>query len=359
MNTVKLRFLVLGVAGIVILLVVLAPTVLYVVDQREMAVVLQFGDPVDERVEPGLGFKQPFVQKVHKLPNTMQFWGGNSTHILSDLPTNDDKKIEVIPWAIWKITRPTVFVQRLRTMENAQQRVAEFVRGAIRDVITQYDLSELVRTTDALLESVDIMESEENKDNELDRVEVRRTEVKKNIKFGRPSILKKIKEQAQKSLASDTENGQSGRGIELVDVGISHIEFVEQVQAETFNRWIAERKAVSAKNVNEGARIKQEILNQTRAKVEEIKGEGQKLANELRGKVDADIIRNFSKAIQTTGEFYRFVRTLEAYKKAIGKDSRLIVTTNSDFMRRLKEIGEPDRTAPATASTPADSGEMP
>ena len=153
MNTDRILFLAGLVATMVFVLAIIGPSVCYVVDQREMAVVLQFGDPVAERTEPGLYFKIPFVQNVRKLPSTRQFWGNgaNRRDILSDLPTKDDKKIEVIPWAVWRINEPTVFVKTLRTLENAEERVAQITRSTIRDVITQFDLAELVRSTDRAL----------------------------------------------------------------------------------------------------------------------------------------------------------------------------------------------------------------
>ena len=132
------------VVVIVVVVLLLTPMMVFVVDQREMAVVLRFGKPVGQKREPGIQFKLPIIEKVVRLPSTRQFWGDHPDVVLPDLPTKDDKKIEVIPWAIWRVTDPTIFVQRLRTIENAQQRVAQFTRGAIRDVITQYDLAELV-----------------------------------------------------------------------------------------------------------------------------------------------------------------------------------------------------------------------
>ena len=133
------------------LLWLLSTTTSFVVDERQQAVVLQFGKPVREITEPGLYFKTPFIQEVRTLPRTLQFWGGLHEHELPDLPTRDGKKVEVIPWALWRITEPTKFVTVLVTEERARQRVGDIVRGAARDVITQYDLAELVRSTDRQL----------------------------------------------------------------------------------------------------------------------------------------------------------------------------------------------------------------
>lgn len=332
-------------AVLVFVMAIVGPSVLYTVDQREIAVVLQFGNPVAERTEPGIYLKMPLIQQVHKLPSTRQFWGNdpNPKYILSDLPTKDDKKIEVIPWAIWRINEPTVFVQRLRTMENAQERVAQFTRGAIRDVVTQYDLAELVRSSDRPLFTsagqVGGNNDEPIAETVAEPVQGRR--VRMNIQHGRLKILDKIKQECRDRLASGSGNGAEagGRGIELIDVGISQIDFVASVRTKTFDRWVAERQAISARNVNEGERMKQEILNAAAAEAEKITGLGKKQANEVRGEVDAEIIKEYAKAITQVGEFYTFVRTLEAYETAITKDARLILTTDSEFFGLLKKLG--------------------
>jgi membrane protease subunit HflC len=281
---------------------------------------------------------------VQKLPSTRQFWGDDAKFSLPDLPTRDDKKIEVIPWAIWRIREPTVFLQRMRTMELGEKRLADFVRGAIRDTITQYDLTELVRSSDRLNTAAPIEKAEDVREG------APRTEVIR-IKFGRKKILDQIKDEVHRRLASAGEDG-GGRGIELIDVGISQIEFVPSVQQKTFDRWVAERQAISARNVNEGERLKQEILNRTAAEVQKIEGEGQQKANETRGTVDAEVIRKYAQAIEEAGEFYTFVRTLEAYKTAINGDTRLILTTDSDFLRMLKGLEPAPAAKPAAGTSP-------
>ena len=342
------------VSGIVVALVIVAifllSSMMYVVDERQQAVVLQFGRPVKARTEPGLYFKRPFVQHVVKLPRTRQFLGGTAAFALPDLPTKDDKKIEVIPWAMWRINDPTVFVQRLRTMENAEQRVADFTRSATRNAITKYDLAELVRSTDRELytSSGQVGAAETEPPSETEPTEARR--VRMNIQYGRQKILDQIKEEARRSLAGEADSSTPaiGRGIELIDIGISQIEFVESVRERTFDRWIAERDAVSAKNTSEGDRMKQEIINKAQADVERITGEGQQKANELRGAVDAEIIRKYAEAIEETGDFYTFVRTLEAFEKSIGTDTRLVLTTDSDFLSLLKSLPAVPQAEPAS-----------
>ncbi len=314
------------------------------VDQREQAVVLRFGEPIRARTEPGLYFKLPLIDSVRLLPATLQFWGDNLGEVMPDLPTKDNKKIELVPWAVWKINDPIAFVQRMRTMDNAENRVAQFARGAIRDAITQYDLEDLVRSTNRDMKMVQLEFDEEDLKLLQDEIPAV-VEVKPKSKglVGRGKILEKVNETARRSLAS-TEDG--ARGVELIEVGISHIDFVEAVRKSTFDRWIAERDAISTRNVKAGELAKNEIINKTNAEIEKIRGEGQRKASEIRGKADAQVIKRYADAIGEVGEYYAFVRTLEAYEKALSGNTELVLTTDNEFLRQLQQIQISDSPEP-------------
>lgn len=342
------------------LLLLMTRFVVYVVDQRQLAVVLRFGEPVRANVEPGLYFKVPLVETVRLLPSTLQFWGDSQNEVLPDLPTKDNKKIEIIPWAVWKVNDPIAFVKRMRTMENAENRVAQFARGAMRDVITKYDLEDLVRSTSREMKMAQLEGAES--DLELLQAVLPEEELAANAPktrglVGRQEILKKINTAARHSLAANVDDSEEGaRGIELVDVGISHIDFVETVRRTTFQRWIAERDSFSAHNVKVGEQQKQEILNKTHAEVERIQGDGQRQASILRGEADAEVIRRYAEAIGQVGEFYTFVRTLEAYEKSFNDQTELILTTNNHFLKQFQDL-QPASGLPATppVGSPSDT----
>ncbi len=338
----RIAQLLVKVAAAVGVLLLLSQFVVYVVDQRQLAVVLRFGEPVRANVNPGLYFKVPFVESVRFLPSVLQFWGDDPTEVLPDLPTKDNKKIEIVPWAVWKVSDPIAFMKRMRTMENAENRVAQFARGAMRDVITKYDLEDLVRSTDREMKMAQLEGGEgelEILQTVLPAEELAESTPKTNGLVGRQAILQKINTAARHSLAANVEDAEVGaRGIELVDVGISHIDFVETVRRTTFQRWIAERNSFSTHNVKIGEQQKQEILNKTNAEIERIQGEGQRTASELRGAADAEVIRRYAEAISEVGEFYTFVRTLEAYEKSIDPQTELILTTDNDFLKQLQHM---------------------
>lgn len=324
------------------LIVLLLQFVVYVVDKRELAVVLRFGEPVRSATEPGLYFKLPLVENVRLLPSTMQFWGDQDEEVLPDLPTKDNKKIELVPWAVWKINDPIAFVKKMRTMDNAQNRVAQFARGAMRDVITKYDLEDLVRSTDREMQMAQLEFAAEDLEilqESMPESDLPTAGPKKAV-VGRQKILELINQEARNSLAANTKDEEAGaRGIELVDVGISHIDFVTEVRKTTFERWIAERDAISTRNVKEGEQRKQEILNMTNRDIEKIQGEGQRSASQIRGNADAQVIKRYADAISEVGEFYTFVRTLEAYEKAISQQTEIILTTDNDFLKQLQRMG--------------------
>ena len=113
---------------------------------------------------------------------------------------------------------------------------------------------------------------------------------------------------------------------------------MSSVRQKTFERWIAEREAISARNINEGTRLKAAIVNEAKAETARIEGEGQQKANELKGKNDAEVIKRYADAMQQAGEFFTFVRTLEAYEKSIGPDTQLILSTDSPFFELFKDL---------------------
>lgn len=324
-------------AAIAVLLLI-SPMFVFILDEREMGVVLRFGAPKHSYTSPGLYFKIPFVDTIARIPKVKQFWGDTYEDSLPDLPTRDDKKIELTPWAVWRVSDPVLFVQRLRSMNIAEQRVEQIVRSSIRDIVTQNDLEEFVRSTNRTLQisasPIDdtpllanvapdlVLKPEDNKP--------------KGIQVGRAEILKRIKAEAQRRMAAKNDSEENAsRGIELIDVGISQSGFVESVRRKTFDRWVSERQAISSRNVNEGERLKAAIINESKAEVAKIEGEGQQKANEIRGKTDADVILRFADAMKKTGDFFSFVRTLEAYEKSIGPDSQLILSTDSPFFEHF------------------------
>lgn len=337
--------IVAGIVTVVIGIILLAIFgAAYVVNEREQAVILQFGKPVKSVEDPGLYLKTPFIQEVRRLPKTLQFW--QSTEDIVDLPTADGKKIEVAAWALWKIDDPLKFVQALRTVNNGQLAVQDRVRAAIRDEITGHNLAEVVRSSDRDLtysfrfELPELESGGEDAENEEGQSKAPvQPGAEEQIELGREKILEQIKTSVRKRLEG-VDEGEIDRGVQLVDVGISNIGFVPAVREAAFDRLKAFMDSIASGYTNAGEQRKQEILNRTQAEVEEILGTGQQQASITRGKVDAEIIDEYAKAITETGDLYTFLKQLEVYEKTLDEESRLILTTDSELYRLLKESGQ-------------------
>ncbi len=345
-----------GPAAIVIgiLVLVLTYSSIFTINERELAVVLEFGKHVRSIEEPGLYFKIPLIQEVRRLPKTRQFWASGSGDILEALPTKDGKKIEISVWAIWQITNPKQFVKEMRTVQNAEQQVLQRVRAGVRDVVTAYDLSEVVRSTDRKLTNtfgladIPLLSTEDESIDDL-------TQIKHaTVVMGREKIMAEIRDriEAQLAVGSAEDGGPTiDRGIKLVDVGVSNIGFTESVRRAAFERLQAFMDAIAARYENEGEQRKQEIINEVNAEVEKILGEGEEQSKRLRGEAEAEIIELFAKAIRETGDFYNFQRTLQVYENAFGDETRLILTTDSELLQMLKGIGN-SGSGPITDAAP-------
>jgi membrane protease subunit HflC len=338
MNTTRGTFWLVLAVVILGALLILGRASMFVVDERELAVILQFGKPVSSIDEPGLYFKTPFVQEVRRLPKTLQFW--RSTEDIVDLPTADGKKIEVAAWALWRIDEPLKFVQALRTVTNGELAIKDRVRAAIRDEITSHDLAEVVRSSRRELTYSFRFELPDQAGDPADAVEPGQSPaqpgVREQIEIGRVRILQQIKDSVRTRLEGGQE-GEIDRGVQLVDVGISNIGFVPAVREAAFERLKAFMDSIASGYVNAGEQRKQEILNQTAAEVEEILGEGEEQSNVIRGTVDAEIIQQYAQAITETGDLYNYLKLLEVYEKSLSGRTRLILTTDSELFRLLKE----------------------
>ena len=299
-------------------------TVCYTVSEREVAVVLQFGHPVVAQTEPGLYFKLPFVQEVTRLPKTYQFWIGNESEILVDLPTADGKKIDVTPWAAWRITDPIRFLEVLRTVENAQSRVQAFVRGAVRNAVTSYNLTDIVRSTNRKLTYSFQVEAPE-----FGHANAPGEAVKPAPGPGPSEIAGRGYAGTQEARGADHEEGPR----RVVGGGRSGEErpghrtgrrghFADRVRGPGPRGGLFPAHRLHAidrlpLHQRRGCR-KQEILNRTDAEVQKLLGEGSQEASAIKGKVDAEIIDLYAKAITRHRRILQFHPHLGSLRSLVG-----------------------------------------
>lgn len=302
-----------GIAIIIVLAVLmLTQGGIYVVNEAEQAIVTQFGKPVSDVVQPGLHFKIPFIQDVNRFESRILKWDGDPNQI----PTKDKKFIWVDTTARWRITDPLVFFKTVATERGAHSRLDDIIDSVVRDAVSGHLLVELVRGKDYVSQGDE-------------RFEVDGVEIKPEDMLGREEILARI---LSKASASTPEYG-----IELLDVQIKRINYVEQVRTRVYERMINERKKVAAQYRSEGEGEKAEILGQMERELKEISSEAYRKALEIRGSADAEAAAIYAEAYNQDKEFYTFLRTLESYKKTIKKNGRMVISTDADYYKYLKE----------------------
>jgi membrane protease subunit HflC len=288
----------------------------YSVDETEQVVITQFGRIVGEpKTDPGLKFKIPFIQKANYFNKNLLEWDGDPGQV----PTLDKTFIWVDTFARWKIVDPIKFFQTVNNRFNAVGKLNDIIDPAVRNFITSHHLIEAVRKSNRVLDTTEIG-IEEDSD--------RNTRVFYNIAVGRQKITQGILEQAQPKLTPF--------GIELVDVKIKRINYVEEVRKSVYGRMIAERNQIAEKFRSEGKGEAQKILGEKERDLQEIESEAFKKAQKLKGDADAKATIIYADAYGRDPEFYSFVQTLEIYREALDKDSSLILSTDSEFLKYLK-----------------------
>ena len=307
--------------GLLIVIVVAAAAFLvynaaYTVDETEQVIITQFGRIVGTpKTDPGLKFKIPFIQHANYFAKNLLDWDGDPGQI----PTLDKTFIWVDPFARWKITDPVKFFQTVNNQFNAVGKLNDIIDPAVRNFITSHSLVEAVRKSSRSLDTSDV-EIED------------RIQTSYSVAVGREKITQGILKQAQPKLAQF--------GIELVDVKIKRINYVEQVRKSVYGRMIAERKQIAEKYRSEGKGEAQKILGERERDLQEITSEAYRKAQEIKGKADAEATIIYAEAYGVDPEFYSFVQTLEIYDQSLGEKNTLILSTESEFLKYLKEYPE-------------------
>lgn len=319
------------IAAAVFVLFVIAAVVLnastFVVEEGKQVIVTQFGKPVDDVQTAGLHFKTPFIQEAYYLEKRLLPWDGSP----ESMQTKDKKRIDIDVWARWRISDPMTFFVKVRNEERGQKILDDLVDSAVRDVVARHNLIDVVRKSNDKL----IYETEELERTEADEVAGR----------GRDDV--------EDEILIDVDLKEYG--MELVKVRIKRVNYVASVRATVYERMISERSKIARLYDSEALEEKNRILGQTQKELDQIEGEMEQKSAEIRGAADAKVIELTAKAYAQSPEFYEFLRRLEVLKKTIDQDTRLILSTESDLFKMLKEPGQP-APAPSLLPRPARDG---
>ena len=300
--------------GVLLALLVVAFSATYRVSESEQAIITQFGDPVGDPVtEPGLHFKVPFIQRVNVFEKRFLEWDGNPNQV----PTRDKRFIWVDTYARWRIVDPLLFFQRLRDERGAQSRLDDILDGETRNAVARSDLIELVRSNNRNPDDV-LVEGEEE-------------EVILNV-------IEKGRERISGEILARASTRTTDLGIELLDLRIKRLIYVDEVQQDVFARMIAERRRIAALFLSEGEGEAARIQGERERELQRIQSEAFRTAEELRGKADAQATDVYASAYGRDADFYAFTRSLESYEKVMDPETMFILGTDSEFLKYLEGL---------------------
>lgn len=306
-----------GVGIIAVALFLVFSGAFYTVEEGQQAIVLQFGRPVGETVtQAGLHFKLPFIQEVRRFEKRLLIWDGEPNQI----PTKGREFIWVDTTARWRIADARKFLESVATEAGAQSRLNDIIDSVVRDQVSSSELVELVRSATWEVPPGEVLQEAPEEVQE---------ELKKKIARGREEITRTILAEARRIIPQ--------YGIELVDVRIKRLNYVESVQQKVYARMISERMRIAAQFRSEGEGRSAEILGTMEKELRQIRSNAYRQVQEIRGKGDAEATRIYGEAYGADPEFYAFSRTLEAYKEGPKANSVMILTTDSDYYRYLKQ----------------------
>lgn len=273
--------------------VVLAFSSLFIVDERENVLVLQFGQVKQEITEPGLGFKFPFIQEVVRYDARIL---GLQTQPLEVTPL-DDRRLVVDAFLRWRLAEVTDFREAvgLDGVRGAQGRIESIMNASIREVLGA------VPSTAVLSED-------------------------------RTGLMNRIRDLARRQAAS--------LGIEVVDVRLTRTDLPQENLEATFARMRAEREREAADERARGNEAAQRVRALADRTVTELVSSAQRDAEIVRGEADAERNRIYADAYNLDPEFFAFSRSMQSYSAALrGENSNMVLSPDSEFFTFLRTDG--------------------
>lgn len=303
------RFLLVGV---VFVLGVMVWDGFFILHEGRQAIIIQFGKPIGTpKTEARLYFKAPFLQTVTFFEKRIMIWDGAPNQI----PTNDKTYVYLDVTARWRISDALVYFQVVGDTLGAKTVLNNVIGGTVRDLVNKNNLVEIIRSSDWEREALAKVESEDGE----------------TIQHGRDKITSMIHETASKVTPK--------YGIELVDVMFKRVNYSDTVRAKVYDRMISERKRIAAEKRSFGEGQKAEIMGKVERELKTITSTANREAQEIKGKSDAKAAKIYADAYNRDPEFYSFSKTLDTYKKAVGSNTKMIISSDSEFYKYLNKSG--------------------
>ena len=291
-----------------VVVVALALSSIFVVDEREKALVLQFGQIVRVQETPGLGFKIPLIQEVVKYDDRILSLDTDTIEVTP----SDDRRLVVDAFARYRISDVVQFRQAVGVggIRAAEDRLSSILNAQIREVLGADQV-----TSDTILSS------------------------------DRRELMNRIRDQARRSA--------QGLGLDVIDVRLKQTNLPSQNLDATFARMRAEREREAADEIARGNEAAQRVRALADRTVSETLSEAERDAQITRGEADAEANAIFAEAYGADPEFFDFYRSMQAYRVSLqGRNSTMVMTPDSDFFDYLysgDRRSDPSATLPAAA----------
>jgi len=297
------RRLLIVIAVALVVVGIVATNALFIVDQTEQALVLQFGQPRRVIREPGLWVKRPFLEDVRPYDNRLLDFEPPPEEVI----VSDQKRLVVDTYTRYRITDPLLFYQTANSEVAVRARLSAMVNGSLRRVLGNVTLSAL-------------------------------------LSHERPAIMKQIRDEVR-------DQGK-GFGIDVVDVRIRRADLPEENSQAIYARMVSERQQQAAQFRGEGAEAAQTVRANADRERTVIIAEAQRDAQKVRGDGDAQSIRIYADAFGQDKEFFAFYRSMQAYRDALtGHGTSFVLTPDTGFFRFFENSGATE-TPPAASAGP-------
>ena len=263
----------------------------FVVKEGEYKVIRQFGEVVRIIDQPGLNYKIPFIQSVQTLPKYQKFYEVQQ----AEINTKDKKRILVDNYAVWRIQDPKKMISNLRTVENAEAKMSEFIFSVVRTELGQLNYDEII--------------DEENSN--------------------RGSFNEAITTEVNELLQRDNY------GIIVTDIRMKRIDLPTENEESVYKRMISERETKAQEYLSMGDAEKNRIIANTDREVKELLAKAQSDAEKIRAEGEQKAAQTYNDAFSKDPSFYNLFRTLESYKRTLDGETVIILPADSPYAKLL------------------------
>ncbi len=337
MSSSRTMFAVFGV----FLLLALGFNAFFVVGQTEQALVLRFGKPVNiinapgSSDTPGLKFKMPFVDSVEMFDKRILVFNAEPMTVILE----DQDRLIVDAFVTYRIKNPLQFYQAVRSERIMNMRLESILEKSLRDTLGREDLSTLLSDKRS-----DIMHEIRDRvfrlaSGQAEQAEIPEAEAILNAEGEAALPEPEAADLAAEAGASTEETAsREGFGIEVVDVRIMRTDLPKETSTPIYDRMRSDRQKVAEKFRAEGSKESQIIRSEADKERTIMIAEAEEKSQIIRGEGDGEATRIFAEAFGSDEEFFEFYRTMQAYRKSLGKDdTTLILSPDSDFLRYIEK----------------------